>query len=199
MAPWWMRPLRTQLQALVAEIGAADAAIIDSASPIVWCCAHGEATSHARTASEQLVMTPQLQQAIRLLQLSRLELIEEIRRECEANPVLDDEAPPAPVPAPAPPPPADVWTPAETRLHLRAAILRVRETRELREVPKGATFEHVDDANRQFVAFSFAAIYVLVVVAPRDVDLHRTRQAFDARRAEIEALVSALSLPSSPA
>ena len=31
--------------------------------------------------SQRLVMTPQLRQAIRLLQLSRLELIEEIRRE----------------------------------------------------------------------------------------------------------------------
>jgi RNA polymerase sigma-54 factor len=31
--------------------------------------------------SQQLVMTPQLQQAIRLLQLSRLELIDEIRKE----------------------------------------------------------------------------------------------------------------------
>jgi RNA polymerase sigma-54 factor len=40
---------------------------------------------------QTLVMTPQLQQAIRLLQLSRLELIEEIRKECDANPVLADE------------------------------------------------------------------------------------------------------------
>ena len=36
-------------------------------------------------------MTPQLQQAIRLLQLSRLELIDEIRKELDANPVLADE------------------------------------------------------------------------------------------------------------
>src|SRR3984885_7441371 len=41
--------------------------------------------------SQQLVMTPQLQQAIRLLQLSRLELIDEIRKELDANPVLSDE------------------------------------------------------------------------------------------------------------
>jgi RNA polymerase sigma-54 factor len=41
--------------------------------------------------SQQLVMTPQLQQAIRLLQLSRLELIDEIRKELDANPVLADE------------------------------------------------------------------------------------------------------------
>jgi RNA polymerase sigma-54 factor len=41
--------------------------------------------------SQQLVMTPQLQQAIRLLQLSRLELIDEIRKELDGNPVLADE------------------------------------------------------------------------------------------------------------
>ena len=41
--------------------------------------------------SQSLVMTPQLQQAIRLLQLSRLELIEEVGRELDNNPVLSDE------------------------------------------------------------------------------------------------------------
>ncbi len=47
--------------------------------------------------SQQLVMTPQLQQAIRLLQLSRLELIDEIRKELDANPLLaDDEVEPRP-------------------------------------------------------------------------------------------------------
>lgn len=43
--------------------------------------------------SQQLVMTPQLQQAIRLLQLSRLELIDEIRKELDGNPVLAEEEP----------------------------------------------------------------------------------------------------------
>ncbi|MFO0676356.1 MAG: RNA polymerase factor sigma-54 [Polyangiaceae bacterium] len=41
--------------------------------------------------TQNLVMTPQLQQAIRLLQLSRLELIDEIRKELDGNPVLADE------------------------------------------------------------------------------------------------------------
>lgn len=40
--------------------------------------------------SQQLVMTPQLQMAIKLLQLSRLELIEQIRQEMLENPVLED-------------------------------------------------------------------------------------------------------------
>jgi RNA polymerase sigma-54 factor len=39
--------------------------------------------------SQQLVMTPQLQQAIKLLQLSRMELIEQIREEMEQNPLLE--------------------------------------------------------------------------------------------------------------
>src|SRR5512144_3147144 len=40
--------------------------------------------------SQQLVMTPQLQQAIKLLQLSRLELQDVIRQELEENPILDE-------------------------------------------------------------------------------------------------------------
>src|SRR5213078_2389977 len=40
--------------------------------------------------TQQLVMTPQLQQAIRLLQLSRLELVDAIQAEIEQNPVLEE-------------------------------------------------------------------------------------------------------------
>ena len=43
--------------------------------------------------SQQLIMTPQLQQAIKLLQLSRLELLETITQEMETNPLLDEQAP----------------------------------------------------------------------------------------------------------
>jgi len=40
--------------------------------------------------SQQLVMTPQLQQAIKLLQLSRMELIDLVQQELEENPVLEE-------------------------------------------------------------------------------------------------------------
>ena len=40
--------------------------------------------------TQQLVMTPQLQQAIKLLQLSRLELVDSIRQELLENPVLEE-------------------------------------------------------------------------------------------------------------
>lgn len=42
--------------------------------------------------SQQLIMTPQLQQAIKLLQLSRLELVDTITQEMEENPVLEEQA-----------------------------------------------------------------------------------------------------------
>jgi len=40
--------------------------------------------------SQQLVMTPQLQLAIKLLQMSRMELVETVRQELLENPVLED-------------------------------------------------------------------------------------------------------------
>ncbi len=40
--------------------------------------------------SQQLVMTPQLQQAIKLLQLSRMELCDLVREEMLENPILED-------------------------------------------------------------------------------------------------------------
>lgn len=40
--------------------------------------------------SQQLVMTPQLQQAIKLLQLSRLELVDLVQQELEENPILEE-------------------------------------------------------------------------------------------------------------
>src|SRR5687767_12953746 len=41
--------------------------------------------------SQQLVMTPQLQQAIKLLQMSRMELVDLVREEMLENPILEDQ------------------------------------------------------------------------------------------------------------
>ncbi|MDH4227464.1 MAG: RNA polymerase factor sigma-54 [Deltaproteobacteria bacterium] len=43
--------------------------------------------------SQKLLLTPQLRLAIKLLQLSRMELVDAIREEIEQNPVLEDSAP----------------------------------------------------------------------------------------------------------
>jgi RNA polymerase sigma-54 factor len=57
---------------------------------------------------QQLVMTPQLQQAIRLLQLSNIELCSFIEAELERNPLLECEEPPVEAAAAGSPEPADV-------------------------------------------------------------------------------------------
>jgi len=49
-----------------------------------------ELKQHLRM-TQQLVMTPQLQQAIKLLQLSRMELVDLIRTELNENPLLDEQ------------------------------------------------------------------------------------------------------------
>src|SRR5450756_1929697 len=41
---------------------------------------------------QKLIMTPQLQQAIKLLQLSRLELVQSVTQELVENPVLEEDA-----------------------------------------------------------------------------------------------------------
>ncbi len=40
--------------------------------------------------TQQLIMTPQLQMAIKLLQLNRMELVDRIRQELEENPALEE-------------------------------------------------------------------------------------------------------------
>src|SRR5580658_9539960 len=40
--------------------------------------------------TQQMVMTPQLQMAIKLLQVSRMELLEQVREELKENPLLED-------------------------------------------------------------------------------------------------------------
>jgi len=49
--------------------------------------------------SQRLIMTPSLQQAIKLLQMSKLELVDEIQQELTENPVLEEAAEEAAAPA----------------------------------------------------------------------------------------------------
>ena len=46
--------------------------------------------------SQRLIMTPSLQQAIKLLQMSKLELLDEIQQELTENPVLEEVVEEAP-------------------------------------------------------------------------------------------------------
>src|SRR5574340_1177732 len=63
--------------------------------------------------TQSLVMTPKLQLAIKLLQLSRLELADLVREEVQTNPILeetpDTEGSPEAAPAPEPEKPEVDW------------------------------------------------------------------------------------------
>jgi RNA polymerase sigma-54 factor len=72
--------------------------------------------------SQQLVMTPQLQQAIKLLQLSRLELVDLIRTEINENPLLDE--------GPDEEERADGASPAESKLEELAPLAKEGEKAE---------------------------------------------------------------------
>jgi RNA polymerase sigma-54 factor len=63
------------------------------------------------TLTQQLVMTPQLQQAIKLLQLSRVELAEMIQQEMEQNPALEEQSPDEPLEQALSDPAADAGEP----------------------------------------------------------------------------------------
>ncbi|MEM8790661.1 MAG: RNA polymerase factor sigma-54 [Pseudomonadota bacterium] len=73
--------------------------------------------------SQQLVMTPQLQQAIKLLQMSNVELCEFVASEVESNPLLvleQNTEQAAPAPDSADPPPLDDKVTAEGDMSLSA-------------------------------------------------------------------------------
>jgi RNA polymerase sigma-54 factor len=71
--------------------------------------------------SQQLVMTPQLQQAIKLLQLSQLELVDLVQQELQENPILE-ETNEADEERAATPDPGEGATPLETEAPEPAAI-----------------------------------------------------------------------------
>lgn len=82
--------------------------------------------------SQQLVMTPQLQQAIKLLQLNRIELAELINQELVENPILEEaseeqgEAPAEPTSEESP----DEMTPEADQRRDEEAVLRPKEKHE---------------------------------------------------------------------
>jgi RNA polymerase sigma-54 factor len=92
--------------------------------------------------TQQLVMTPQLQQAIRLLQLSRPELYETIQKELVENPVLEDSGME---------PERNDRTRAERQAE--AQVDGVSERHAEMERPKAESGDVVDPANRDWESF----------------------------------------------
>lgn len=77
---------------------------------------------------QQLVMTPQLQQAIKLLQMSNMELSDYIEQELERNPLLDRGSDSDVAPAPEPPQPAAPTAAEEMRAETPALAQETFDT-----------------------------------------------------------------------
>lgn len=86
--------------------------------------------------SQQLIMTPQLQQAIKLLQLSRLELVDTINQEMEENPLLEEAA-------------SDDGAEEETRREIEEDILMV-ERGEAKAVDRAVEITGEGDGREEF-------------------------------------------------
>lgn len=112
--------------------------------------------------SQHLTLTPQLQQSIRLLQLSTLELNQELERFLQENPLLEREeeegeegAPPTPTAeaAPEPPPdlpvemPSDIPSEISTSSSTDAAGDDADEVSEAPEAAESTERESMDDAD----------------------------------------------------
>ncbi len=92
--------------------------------------------------TQQLVMTPQLQQAIRLLQLSRPELFETIQKELIENPVLEDSGLDG-----------ERSEPSKAERQAEAQIEGVRESSAEMERATPDNVDVIDPANRDWESF----------------------------------------------
>jgi hypothetical protein len=173
--------LREELRAMTMRAGASDAIVIDAHSPVTWATAHGAAVG-------PFTITPELQKAIELVQMSRRDLIDAIRHELDQNDADWDESPAPPEAAAAksePPPTLSDLT--------RRAVDEVRALPTLATLRRGGHLAHVlreDDFG--VLARSFAGIYVLVVVFDHLFDELRAERAVRESLPRIERLVLAL-------
>jgi len=87
--------------------------------------------------SQQLVMTPQLQQAIKLLQLSRLELVNLVQQELQENPVLEETLEAEEIPTPS----SEMQTESEPVEPVVAEASQVSAEREPTEAEKVADLD----------------------------------------------------------
>ncbi len=178
--------LHEELRALATRASATDAVVLDAHSPVVW----GSATqlhTHALAAP-----TPELQAALELLHMSRLEVLEQIGEELDANPPESgDDAPEVVVPA-ADSAPVLRETESSPETSLRA----IREVLALPGIPqmrKGRPLHHaVRSSDFGYLAHSFAGIYLVVLVYDAPFDELLAERAVNDALPRIERLVLAL-------
>lgn len=175
--------LHEELRALATRARAADAVVIDAHSPVVW----GSAID--RIPYGDVVRTPELEEALRYLDMSRHELV-------QAVPRAGSEPPGAPQDVTAVVENAGPTTglDADARRELtRAALRMVRQLPEIESLKRGKAFRDVrrtDEAN--YVVHSFAAIYLAMLVFEGPFDELRAQRAMADALPRVERLVLAL-------
>ena len=193
--------LAEELQVLAARAQAVDVVVIDAHSPVVW--------GSARGFFEQVAVdTPEVQEAIRLIRISRIELLQlvkgdlgsdaeaapsgatEPQRETERRPPTlaittggaDDDEPDLPEGA----------DPASAAL-TRRAIHAIRELPAIAHLRRGRLLHHsFQSESFGYAVLSFASIYLVVLVFDGVFDEFRTERALQDALPRIERLVLAL-------
>src|SRR5882724_9251202 len=92
--------------------------------------------------SQQLVMTPQLRQAIKILQVSRTELESLIETELEENPILEEGQPEKPVIEVEPEEPRVDGVMGEVEPAAEAPKTEAENAKDLKEIDWGEYFEN---------------------------------------------------------
>ena len=94
--------------------------------------------------TQELVMTPQLQQAIKLLQLSRLELVDVVQQELQENPILEESSE------------SEEELPAEIRAEEEVPAAEPSEPKSEGDPPEAAESDRFDEIDWRSYADSFA-------------------------------------------
>lgn len=175
--------LKGELSALARRARALDAIVIDAHSPVVWGSARGFRQAPWETSE-------MLDDALRLLEVSRRELLALASEERGAAGNVSEHPPALSEPPPADAPELDEA--ARTALTVRA-LDRVRALPEFAQLRRGRPLVHryrSDDLG--CVAHSFAGIYALLLVFDGPFDELRAERAVHDALPRIERLVLAL-------
>jgi hypothetical protein len=177
--------LRDELAALAARARALDAFVIDAHSPVVW--------GSGRGYEQPIELLPELREAVRLMRVSRVELLEMVREELEARPEQAPDKTGSVRPPSSPPGPLAPLSDEAIDALTRRAVETLRALPGLTALKRGRPLQHSEaSAEIGILAHSFASIYLLVLVFDGRFDELRSERSMRDALPRIERLVLAL-------
>lgn len=182
--------LHEELRALATRARAADAVVIDAHSPVVW----GSASE--KNTYDDVVRTPELDEALRYLDMSRHELIASLPSDGEDTGEIPSGLQDVTPAADSIPPPAPAATAADLearRALTRRALQIIRALPEIESLRRGKPLRHDERGGEvSYAVHSFAAIYLAVLVYDGPFDELRAQRAMSDALPRVERLVLAL-------